>query len=94
MILQEVTVSGSVGKQTLPTTKQGVLKGFSFTPSGANATIKIRDGNASGEVVFFGRYLSAYGTQDELFPEEGMRFNKGMHVKIIGANAVAYLYLN
>lgn len=94
MILTQVTVSGTVGKQTIPTTKKAILKGFSITPSGANATIKIRDGNASGDVVFFGRYLSAQGSKEHLFDECGMKFDKGMHVKILGANAEAYLYLN
>lgn len=94
MILKQVVVSGTVGKQVFATTAPTVLKGFAFTPSGANSTIKIRDGNASGEVVFFGKYLSAQGTKEHLFPESGMRFDKGMHVKVIGANAEAYLYLD
>lgn len=90
-MLQEVTVSGSVGKQVVPTTKQVRLCGLTLTPSAANATIKIRDGNASGEVVFFGRALSAYGgfSPDDI----EHKFTKGMHVKVIGANAVAYLSL-
>lgn len=94
MILTQVTVSGTVGKQVFSTTTQRILKGFLFTPSGANATVKIRDGNASGDVRFFGRYLSALGSKDVMFPKEGMRFDKGMHVKIIGANAEAYLYID
>lgn len=93
MILKQVTVSGTVGKQVFATTKPTVLHGFLFTPSGANATIKIRDGNASGEVVFFGRYLSAAGSQDISF-DEGVRFDQGMHVKILGTAAEAYLKLN
>ena len=94
MILTQVVVSGTVGKQVFGTTVRAILKGFSFTPSGANSTIKIRDGNASGDVKFFGRFLSAYGTKDIELDENGMRFDKGMHVKIIGANAEAYLYID
>lgn len=89
-MLLEVAVSGTVGKQTIPTTTKAKLCGLTLTPSAANATIKIRDGNASGEVVFFGRATSAFGSED--FKAEHY-FTKGMHVKVIGANAVAYLVL-
>lgn len=95
MITKQVTVSGTVGKQVFAVTNtKVVLKGFAVSPSGANATIKIRDGNASGDVVFFGRYLSAQGSKEHRFDDCGMRFDKGMHVKVIGANAEAYLYIN
>lgn len=89
-MLLEVTVSGAVGKQTVPTTAQARLKGVILTPSGANATVKIRDGNASGEVVLFTRALSAYGTN---YVKVDHKFTKGAHVKVIGTNAVAYLVL-
>lgn len=89
-MLIEVAVSGAVGKQTIPTTKQAKLEAITLTPSGANATIKIRDGNASGEVVLFGRAMSANGSTT--FCAEH-KFTKGMHVKVIGTNAVAYLEL-
>ena len=88
MTLLQVTVSGTVGKQSVLTTSQTTLKGVIFTPSGANATLKIRDGNASGEVVLFARALSAQGSKSFEFEH---KFTKGMHVKIIGANAEAYL---
>lgn len=87
-MLLQVTVSGSVGKQVTLTTDKVKLNGVLFTPSGANATIKIRDGNASGEVVLFARALSAFGTRSY---EVCHNFTKGMHVKIIGTNAEAYL---
>ena len=93
MILKEVAVSGTVGKQVFAgTSTPAVLKGFSITPSGANSSIKIRDGNASGDVVFFGRFLSAFGTKTIPF-KCGVRFDKGMHVKILGTAAVAYLQI-
>lgn len=94
MILKQVAVSGAVGKQVFATTNtKAVLKGLALTPSGANATVKIRDGNASGTVVFFGRAPSAYGTKEFEF-DCGMQFYKGMHVTVIGTAAQAYLYLN
>lgn len=89
-LLKEVTVSGTVGKQVVPTTEQVTLQCVNLTPSAANATIKIRDGNASGEVVFFGRATSAFGTESW---KTSHKFTKGMHVKVIGTNAVAYLVL-
>lgn len=87
-MLIPVTVSGAVGKQVFATTQKVVLKGLSLTPSGANATIKIRDGNASGEVIYFGRATSANGT---FATKMEHKFTKGMHVKVIGTNAEAYL---
>lgn len=88
MTLLQVTVSGSVGKQVFPTTMQKEVCGITLTPSGANATVKIRDGNASGEVVLFARAPSAQGSK---FFEFEHKFSKGMHVKVIGTNAEAYL---
>lgn len=98
MISIEVAVSGSVGKQVVGTpvsggsganrTSKARLDGLTLSPSAANATIKIRDGNASGDVVFFARALSALGSRDFEIEHD---FTKGMHVKVIGSNAVAYL---
>ena len=90
-ITLQVTVSGTVGKQVVPTTAQAELCSLVLTPSGANSTIKVRDGNASGEVVLFGRALSAFGSKNF---DICHKFTKGMHVTVIGANAQAYLVLN
>lgn len=87
-MLIPVTVSGTVGKQVYPTNKQVEVENILLTPSGANATIKIRDGNASGEVILFARAPSAQGTKQF---EVSHKFTKGMHVKVIGTNAEAYL---
>ncbi len=91
--LKQVTVSGSVGKQVIPAgdVDQARLEGLILTPSGANATLKIRDGNASGDVVLFARALSAQGSK-ELKAKH--KFRKGMHVTVIGADAEAYLILS
>lgn len=90
-MLQQITVSGTVGKQTIATTQQAILKGVMLTPSAANATIKIRDGNASGEVVLFARAHMSGGTKDL---KMNHKFSKGMHVKVIGTNAEAYLLID
>jgi len=90
-MLLEVTPSATnKGKQVISTTRQITLKSITLTPSAANTTIKIRDGNASGEVVFYAR-LSATGNSRSF--KACHKFTKGMHVNIIGVNAVAYLVL-
>ncbi len=93
MTMIKVTPSGTIGKQVYAanTTSQVTVKGFSVSPSGANTTLKIRDGNASGDVVFWGRFLSANGTKD--IGEEAFchKFTKGMHVNVTGTLAEAYL---
>lgn len=91
-----VAVSGTVGKQVFASTRPVVLKAAFLTPSGANATLKIRDGAAptSAEIVFFGRAPSAFGTKEFDFGEAGMRFDKGCHVTVIGAAAQAYLLID
>ena len=96
MIIKSVAVSGTVGKQVIARTAHILLKGFVLTPSGANATVTIRDGigGVSGEVVFFGRAVSAGGSLPVSLTEGGMRFDKGLHVTVIGANAVCYLFVD
>ena len=91
MTLIQVTVSGTVGKQVIPANRDTVLRSIILSPSGANSTIKIRDGAApvSADIVFFGRALSAQGAQQ--FKVNNMRFDKGLHVTVIGTNAQAYL---
>lgn len=95
MPLIQVTVSGAVGKQVINTSgAKAILDSVTLSPSGANANITIRDGNASGEVVFAARVPSAYGSKT--FPigdDVGHKFTKGMHVKVIGTNASAYLFI-
>lgn len=91
-MLKLVAVSGTVGKQITARngSEQATLKGVILTPSGANATIKIRDGigGASGEVVLFARAPSAYGSK--MFKVHH-KFIKGLHVTVIGTNAQGYL---
>jgi hypothetical protein len=94
-ILKQVAVSGTVGIQVFTSAKHRILKSLVLTPSGANATVKIRDGQApiSAEIVFFGRAMSANGSIQFEF-DEGLQFSRGLHVTVIGANAQAYLLLN
>ena len=91
-MLLEVAISGTVGKKTIPTTQQVRLKGVLITPSAANATVKIRDGNASGDVVFYAVVPSAAPKRSEIYHVDH-KFTKGMHVKVLGTANVAYLVL-
>lgn len=95
MILKLVAVSGTVGKNIYTSARQVTLKGVFLTPSGANATIKIRDGQApaSAEIIFFGKCHVSGGTREFNFGD-GIKFTRGLHVTVIGTAAQAYLLLN
>lgn len=88
----KAVVSGTVGQQSLATTKAGILRGYSLVGSGA-VRMQIRDGNASGTMVWEARGATSAGGAYH-FPGEGIRFGKGMHVKIIGTGGTAYLLLD
>jgi hypothetical protein len=94
MILKPVAVSGTVGKQICTSTRKVILKKIFLTPSAVNATVKVRDGQAptSAEIVFFGRAHTSGGTKEFCF-QEGVRFDNGLHVTVIGTLAQAYLLL-
>lgn len=90
---QEVTTSGTVGKQVFAagaTPKAVTLGGFLLTASGTSAgSVTIRDGNASGEVKYIAR--AVLNTSRPV--ETGChRFDKGMHVKVLGG-ATCYLMI-
>lgn len=85
-----ITVSSTVGKQALPVTgKARKLCGYSLVGSG-KVTMKIRDGNASGAVLWEDSGISAKVFN---FNEDCLEFYKGMHVKVIGTGGTAYLLL-
>lgn len=89
MPLIEVTPSGTVGKQVYATNKPVKLCSVVLTTSSlvSGAIVTIRDGNASGT-----RVLQLNVDKKDTVPVEiEERFDKGMHVKVIGAGAVAYL---
>lgn len=94
-ILKLVAVSGSVGKQIYTSAKQAILKSITLTPSGANATFKLRDGQAptSAEITYFVRAPSAHGSKQFIF-KNGIKMTKGMHATVIGTNAQVYLELD
>ncbi len=100
MILEPVTVSGSVGKQVYAITADPiVLRGVVLSPLSANAFVQIRDGNASGTIRYrasclYQSALSGAESNGDILPGRGMSFNKGMHVKVLGTGAVAYLLVD
>jgi hypothetical protein len=89
-MLKEVTPSGTVGKQVFAAGTQKILCGVLLATSSAVSTamVVIRNGNASGERVL----TLVCGTKNSVsFPMEDMRFDLGMHVKVTGPAATAYL---
>jgi len=89
--LLEVTPSGTIGKQTFATTVKKVLCGAILTAGASAATLVIKDGNASGETVLT---LKAETNTSTPNIEVEKRFDKGMHVKVTPANALAYLVID
>ncbi len=97
MLLIKVAISGSVGKQVVPTTKQGTLYGMAVHLSAANTTVAIREGGgpaASGDVVFFYRGMSAQTRFQHINFPAPVKFTRGLHVLVLGGAAEAYLYLD
>lgn len=92
MITKQVTVSGTVGKQVYATSDDSIrLLGLStYSPSG-KCNVAIRSGNASGSVVLEVAAPSGESLCFE-FPNN-IKFDKGMHVKVLGTNAKAYLFV-
>lgn len=92
-ILKSVAISGTVGKQVYDSTRQAILRGVTLDAGPTSAgSFTIRDGNASGEIKLTGR-MPANNCQP--VPMQGcVRFDKGMHVKVLGSGAVAYLELD
>ena len=94
MQTKSVSVSGTVGKQVYAVaTDKVVLKGFLLAALSAAARVVIRDGNASGTVEFE-QSVVANGSAPVKFTEQGQRFDKGMHVKVLGTGAVCYLFID
>lgn len=95
MVTKSVAISGSVGKQVFAATvgNSVILRGFSISPLSATAYLRIRDGNASGATVI---EMSAAANQSNWFefPGMGIKFNNGMHVKLLGTGATCYLWID
>ena len=90
-ILKSVAISGTIGKQVFASTQPVILKSaiIDAGPTSAGVAV-IRDGNASGEIVLT---IRASTNNSNPTPLCGVRFDKGMHVKVLGSGAAAYLEL-
>ena len=92
-VLKEVAISGSVGKQVFADSDEPViLENVIATAGGASAVVvTVRDGNASGDVKLIAKSQAAVARPFRL--GNGVRFDKGMHVKVIGTGGLAYLVI-
>lgn len=101
-----VAVSGTVGKQVLmvPSALTSAsssariaggrrLLGWILAPVSAKARVEIREGISTGPIKF-AQCLTSGGSDHVKLPKDGMRFDRGMHVKVLGAGAVCYLMLD
>lgn len=86
--LIEVTPSGTVGKQIFASDRPVVLKSIITTSTVSAGTTVIRDGNASGEAL--PTILQPVGSTDQI-SLQGVRFDKGMHVKVTGTGSKCVL---
>lgn len=90
--LKEVTISGSIGKQSFGSTEPVILESLIATGGAASAVVvTVKDGNASGDTVLTIRSQATVSRDMRL--GRGVRFDKGMHVKVIGTGGVAYLVI-
>ena len=86
----EVTPSASVGRQVFPSGQTRSVLGATLTPGVSSATLILRDGYSSGEVVFTAKLPASTSESFKVCH----KFTKGCHVKVTPASALAYLIIN
>jgi len=87
----EVTVSGTVGKQAIATTKKVILKSVIIAAITSGALVTIRDGNASGNTIL---NAGAIKYDSVSHPMHDFRCDKGLHVKVLGTGSKCYLVID
>jgi hypothetical protein len=87
----EVTVSGTVGKQAVATTKKVVLKSVIIAGITSGALVTIRDGNASGNTILNAGAIKYDSVSHDLGK---FRADKGLHVKVLGGGCKCYLVID
>lgn len=93
MITKAVTVSGAVGKQVIATDGNAArLVGLNLVAISAAAYVKIRMGNASGDVIL--EHSAVSNASQPVNLPSPIHFPDGMHVKVLGAGGVCYLFLD
>lgn len=98
MYTQQVTVSGTVGKQVystkaFPISAKIVLRGYIISPISAAANVTIRHGNASGDVIVQ-QSAPANDSKTVVFAGKGIQMYRGTHVKVLGTGAACYLLID
>lgn len=90
--LIEVTPSGAVGKQVFDADHPTIVTQVILTAPTSAASIQLRDGNASGEVKLTVHTLVGDTNTVNLGEDQkGKRFDKGLHVEVLGVGALGYL---
>jgi hypothetical protein len=92
-VLEQVEVSGAVGKQTFGAGRPVKLQSLVLHTPVSAATVEVRDGNASGDLKM-GLTAPVGDSKPIQFSEEGVRFDKGMHVQVVGVGSSAFLEIN
>jgi len=94
MITKAVAVSGTVGKQPFAITDDPVrLIGYHMYAPTSAASVVIRSGATSGDVISESSLPLNASPDPVIFPRGGVRFDKGMHVKVLGVGSTCYLYI-
>jgi len=97
----QVTVSGTVGKQIIPLGKNQtsatrgkvVMRGIALRSVSTPASVVVRDGNASG-TIFTEIAVGTSGFAQHFCAGRGRHFGNGIHVKVLGTNAAAYVEID
>lgn len=87
----EVTVSGTVGKQAVATTKKVILRSVIVAGITSGALVTVRSGNASGDTIL---NAGAIKYDSKQFDMGKFRCDKGIHVKVLGTGGKCYLVLD
>lgn len=92
-LLKEVAISGAVGKQVFAVSADPIILESVIVIGGAasSVVVTVRDGNASGETKLTAKSVAA--DSEPVVLGNGVRFDKGMHVKVIGTGGLAYLVI-
>lgn len=86
---KQVTPSGAIGKQVFDSTIRKKLVGILLDAPTSASTVEVRDGNASGQLMWS---MSAIENDSRGYNfRKCIRFDKGMHVEVIGLDAKCYL---
>lgn len=87
---KQVSVSGAVGVQVYTPSEQKIIKYLILDAPVSAAVAVLRDGETSGDIK---ATISTPVGDLNTFPLCGRRFDNGVHVKVTGVGAKAYLVI-